>query len=96
MNRDESLRAAEVLAASPATAWIGNRIDGDVLLQCCTRCGTKEQMKLPAGLLAAFQGGKRGDALAAQVPEDFDAKLFAWKKAFQIAHEGCVASEDVS
>jgi hypothetical protein len=90
MNRAESLRAADELGRSPAAKWIGNRIDGKILLQKCTRCGAEEKLEMPAALLFAFQGGKRGDALASQVPDDFDAKLFAWKKAFQVAHEGCL------
>ena len=90
MNRDEFLRAVDELGKASAAAWIGNRIDGRVLLQKCTRCGAEEKQLLPAGLLLAFKGGKRGNALASQVPADFDAKLFAWKKAFQVAHEDCV------
>ena len=88
--REQTTRAAQALAASPAAKWIGNKLDGNSLLQKCTRCGAEEKMELPAGLLVAFQGGKRGDSLASQVPADFDAKLFAWKKAFQVAHEGCI------
>ena len=48
----------------------------------------------PAPLLTAFQRGERGDTLASRVAPHFDAKLYAWKRAFQIAHENCV--EDAS
>lgn len=92
MNRDESMRALDELGRSPAAKWIGNKLDGKRLLQKCTRCGAEEKLEMPAELLLAFQGGKRGDVLAGQVPADFDAKLFAWKKAFQVAHEACVES----
>lgn len=90
MNRAESIRAAEELSASPAAKWIGNKLDGDVLLQKCTRCGTEVTLKLPAPMCAAFQGGSRGDALAREVPPGFDETLFAWKRDFQRAHEDCV------
>ena len=88
------MRAFEVLAASPAAGWIGNRfIDGGTkLLQKCTRCGTEQVLELPPSTVAAFQAGKRGDALARMVLRDFDEKLFAWKRAFQLAHEGCTES----
>jgi hypothetical protein len=92
MNCNESMRAVDELGRSPAAKWIGNRIDGKILLQKCMRCGAEEKLTMPAELLFAFKGGKRGDALASQVPADFDAKLFAWKKSFQVAHEGCVES----
>jgi hypothetical protein len=90
MNHEQSIRAAETLGASPAAKWIGNKLDGTILLQKCTRCGAEEKMELPASMLAAFQGGIRGDALASRVPPDFDEKLYEWKRVFQIAHEGCV------
>lgn len=95
MNRDETIRAAEELGRSPAAKWIGNKIlDGGArLLQKCTRCGAEEVLEMPNAAVTAFQRGARGDALASQVPPDFDAKLYAWKKAFQLAHEGCVEGE---
>jgi hypothetical protein len=91
MNREESQRALQELAASPAARWIGNKVlDGGArLLQKCTRCGAEEVLEVPRAVATSFQGGSRGDALASQVPPDFDAKLFAWKRKFQIAHEGC-------
>jgi hypothetical protein len=91
MNREESLRALEELAASPAATWIGNKLldDGSRLLQKCMRCGAEQIFEMPFAAVAAFQAGARGDALASEVPPDFDAKLYAWKRDFQIAHEGC-------
>ena len=91
MTREESMRALETLAASPAARWIGNKMldGGSRLLQKCTRCGAEEVLELPLAAVAAFQGGARGDALARRVPSDFDEKLYAWKRAFQVAHEGC-------
>lgn len=92
MTREEVMRALEDLAASPAAAWIGNKyLDGGKrLLQKCTRCGAEQVLEMPSTSVTAFLNGARGDALASQVPADFDAKLFLWKRAFQIAHEGCV------
>jgi hypothetical protein len=91
MNREEAARAMATIAASPAAKWIGNKLldGGSKLLQKCTRCGAEEVLEMPSRAMAAFQGGKRGEALASQVPSDFDAKLFAWKRNFQIAHESC-------
>lgn len=91
MNREETARAAEELGKSPAAKWIGNKLVDGTLHQVCTRCGATNTLAMPAAALKAFHGGARGDAVAAQVPPDFDAKLFAWKRDFQIAHEGCVA-----
>jgi len=83
------MQAIEALAASPAARWIGNRFDGKTLLQKCTRCGAEEKIELPDSAVTAFQGGTRGDALAGHVPPGFDEKMFAWKRSFQVAHEGC-------
>ena len=96
MTRDEAMRALEELASSPSAAWIGNKyLDGGMkLLQKCTRCGAEQVLEMPHAAVTAYQSGARGDALASQVPADFDAKLFLWKRAFQIAHEGC--AEDVN
>jgi hypothetical protein len=90
MNRDEAARAAQELAKSPAAKWIGNKLVGGALIQKCTRCGAEQALEMPGDAMKAFQRGGRGDAVAAHVPPDFDAKLFAWKRDFQRAHEGCV------
>ena len=90
MNREETLRAAEKLAASPAAKWIGNKLEGGKLLQKCMRCGAEAVLELPAAVTQAFQAGARGDTLASSVPPDFDDKLFTWKRDFQVAHEGCI------
>jgi hypothetical protein len=92
VTREEAARAMKTIAAAPAARWIGNKLldGGSKLLQKCTRCGAEEVLELPRAAAAAFQSGKRGDALASQVPTDFDAKIFAWKRNFQIAHEGCL------
>jgi hypothetical protein len=83
MNRQRSLRALEELAAAPAAKWIGNRFldddGGTKLLQKCTRCGDEQVLEMPSNI--------KGPA---DVPIGFDEKLYAWKRAFQIAHEGCV------
>lgn len=91
MTRDEARRALEDLAAAPAAQWIGNKlVDGGTrLLQKCTRCGAEQVFKMPTAAVSAFQSGARGNDLARQVPPDFDAKLYAWKRAFQIEHESC-------
>lgn len=89
MNREETARAAKALGASPAAKWIGNKLENGTLLQKCMRCGAEQTLEMPAAVMKAFQGGARGDALASQVPPDFDAKLYAWKHDFQIAHESC-------
>lgn len=91
MTREEAMRAIETLAASPAAAWIGNRFvdGGSKLLQKCRRCGAEQLFEMPPSTVTAFQRGARGDALASKVPPDFDEKLFAFKRAFQIAHETC-------
>jgi hypothetical protein len=72
VNREQSLRALEVLASSPAARWIGNKFlpDGKLL------------QKMPPAI--------RGPA---DVPVGFDEKLFTWKRAFQVAHESCVAPD---
>ena len=71
----------EELASSPAAKWIGNKFvdDGTRLLQKCTRCGTEQVLEIPSMKTPA------------DVPIGFDEKLYAWKKAFQIAHAGCTA-----
>lgn len=84
MNREEATRAVEVLAASPAAEWIGNRLVGGVLLQKCTRCGAEQTLELPPNIHGP-----------ADVPPGFDEELFAWKRGFQVAHEGCVEKEEV-
>jgi hypothetical protein len=79
VNRAEAMRAADALASSPASRWIGNKLVGGVLLQKCTRCGAEETLELPPNIQRPVD-----------VPLGFDEKLFAWKRDFQIAHEGCV------
>ena len=81
MNREESIRALETLAASPAAKWIGNRFlnGGSRLLQKCLRCGAEQATDLPTNI-------KR----PADVPIGLDEELYAWKRDFQVAHEGCV------
>jgi hypothetical protein len=83
VNREQSLRALEVLASSPAARWIGNKFlpDGK-LLQKCMRCGAEQTLQMPPAI--------RGPA---DVPVGFDEKLFTWKRAFQVAHESCVAPD---
>lgn len=95
MNREETIHAARELGSSPAAHWIGNKLadDGRKLLQKCTRCGAEETLELPSAMIAAFRFGARGAALANLVPAGFDEKLFAWKKEFQYAHEGCDEDE---
>lgn len=78
MNREEAARAAEVLAASPASRWIGNKIVEGAWLQKCTRCGVEETLVLPPNIHGPED-----------VPDGFDETLFDWKQAFQVAHEGC-------
>jgi hypothetical protein len=78
MNREQTLRALDQLAASPAARWIGNKLVGGVLLQKCTRCGAEQLLELPSSV--------RGPS---DVPPGFDEKLYAWKRDFQVAHEGC-------
>lgn len=92
MNRHEAAQAAEELGKSPAAKWIGTKPleGGTKMLQKCTRCGEENMLEMPFAVVNAYQRGIRGDALASLVPFDFDAKLFAWKRDFQIAHEGCV------
>ncbi len=79
MNREESLRALAALAASPAAKWIGNKLldDGRLLVRC-TRCGAEDTLTMPSNVRSPVD-----------VPFGFDEKLFAFKRAFQIAHEGC-------
>lgn len=91
MTREEALRALEELAASPAAKWIGNRpLDGGMkMLQKCTRCGAEQVLEMPETMVAAYHRGERGYALASHVPSDFDDKLYAWKRSFQVAHEAC-------
>lgn len=80
MNREESLRALAELARSPAAKWVGNKLEPEgVLLIKCMRCGAEDRLKLPANVRNPVQ-----------VPVGFDAKLFAFKRAFQRAHEICV------
>lgn len=80
MNHEQALRAAAELAKSPAAKWIGNKlVDGETkLLQKCMRCGAEESLDMPPNIRSP-----------ADVPPGFDEKLYAWKKAFQVAHEGC-------
>lgn len=84
MNREEAVRAAAELAKSPAAKWIGNKIvdGGSRLLQKCMRCGTEETLAMPPNVRSP-----------ADVPHGFDEKLYAWKKAFQAAHENCLEEE---
>ena len=80
MNREQSLRALAELAASPASKWIGSKLDLDgVLLIKCIRCGTEDRLKMPTNVRSPLD-----------VPPGFDEKLFAFKRSFQIAHEKCV------
>jgi len=97
MNRDEATRAAEELGRSPAARWIGTKPlnGGAKLLQKCTRCGAEDVLEMPAAMVIAYHRGTRGDALASHAPPDFDAKLYAWKRDFQIAHESCTESESL-
>jgi hypothetical protein len=76
LNRDESLRAMEMLATSPAARWIGNKLVDGKLLVKCTRCGAEDTLEMPSS--------------PAHVPAGFDEKFYAWKRAFQIAHESCL------
>ena len=78
MNRAKAARAVEVLAGSPASKWIGNKIVDGTWLQKCTRCGAEETLRLPPDV------HDPGD-----VPIGFDEELFHWKHSFQVAHEGC-------
>jgi hypothetical protein len=82
VNREEAARAVEILAASPASRWIGNKIIDGTWLQKCTRCGAEETLILPPDVHGPED-----------VPAGFDEKLFNWKRAFQIAHEGCTPDE---
>jgi hypothetical protein len=84
MNRERAIRAAAELAKSPAARWIGNKVvDGGArLLQKCMRCGAEETIEMPPNVRSP-----------ADVPAGFDEKLYAWKKAFQVAHEECVEGE---
>jgi len=93
MTREEVQQAFALLAASPAAGWIGNKLVHGKLVVKCFRCGAERSLKMPSSVLNAFRAGARGDALAATVPSDFDARLFAFKRDFQIAHEGCLAKE---
>jgi hypothetical protein len=92
MTREEVQRAAEALASSPAAGWIGNKFVGNTLLQRCMRCGAEQTLAMTSTAMTAFQGRQRGGDVARHVPPDFDEKLFAWKRAFQLAHESCVES----
>jgi hypothetical protein len=87
MNREKASRAVEELGKSPAAKWIGNKLvdDGSKLLQKCTRCGVEQELELP-------NSANKLRGQPANVPIGFDEKLYAWKKAFQIAHENCVES----
>ncbi len=76
--RRAALQMVEELAASPASRWVGNKIVDGAWLQVCTRCGAREKLEIPLGIRSP-----------ADVPVGFDEKLFRWKRAFQIAHEGC-------
>jgi hypothetical protein len=85
MNREEATRAIETLAASPASAWIGNRVVGGAWLQKCMRCGAEETIALPPNLRSV-----------ADVPVGFDEALFRWKRSFQVAHESCAEASSVN
>jgi hypothetical protein len=85
VTHEESRRAIKLLAASPASKWIGNKIVDGTWLQKCTRCGVEETLVMPVNI--------RGPA---DVPAGFDEKLFAWKRDFQLAHEGCKENVDGS
>ncbi len=85
MNREEAARAIEVLAASPASRWIGNKIVTGAWLQKCMRCGVEETLALPPDVHGP------GD-----VPAGFDEEMFRWKRAFQVAHEGCAEVSSVA
>jgi hypothetical protein len=94
VNLAETLRAAELLGSSPAAAWIGNKPseDGSRMIQKCMRCGVEGELELPVAVVNAFRSGARGPTIARLVPAGFDEKLFTWKRAFQLAHEGCTKS----
>ncbi len=89
MNREQTARALNEIAASPAASWIGNKVLGADpgapmrLMQRCMRCGTEQTLALPYGMSATPS--------PVDVPVGFDERLFAWKRDFQRAHEGCVA-----
>jgi hypothetical protein len=78
VTREETARAIKTLAASPAAKWIGNKVVGLTWIQRCTRCGAETTLDLPPNVYGP-----------ADVPPGYDEKLFAWKRDFQIAHEGC-------
>jgi hypothetical protein len=78
MNREEAARALDELTASPASRWIGNKFVDGVWLQRCMRCGAEDTLVLPPDVHGPED-----------VPVGFDEKLFAWKRSFQVAHEGC-------
>lgn len=79
MNQQQTEEALAELAASPAAAWVGNRMVKGGILRCCTRCGTESFKELPKNI--------RGPA---DVPAGFDEELFAWMRDFQRAHESCL------
>jgi hypothetical protein len=79
VNYEESQRAIAELRASPAARWIGNKFEGTRWIQKCTRCGVEQGLEMPQNIRSA-----------ADVPAGFDEKLYAWKRDFQLAHEGCV------
>lgn len=79
MNREQSMRALAELAASPAAKWVGNKLEADgTLLLRCARCGGEDKLKIPTNVRSPLD-----------VPVGFDEKLFAFKRGFQVAHEGC-------
>lgn len=85
MNKKQAAEALAELAASPAAGWIGNRFSNGTWLNKCMRCGVEETLGIPTHL--------RHPVNPAAVPEGFDETLHAWMRAFQIAHEGCVAPD---
>jgi hypothetical protein len=85
MNREEAAQALEILAASPAAQWIGNKIINGTWLQKCTRCGAEKTLEVPPDIHGPED-----------VPAGFDEKLFNWKRSFQIAHEECTEVSSAS
>lgn len=85
MNREEAARAIEVLAASPASRWIGNKIIDGAWLQKCTCCGAEETLVLPPDV-----HGPEG------VPAGLDEKLFASPATDARSAEQCPAAPDVA
>jgi hypothetical protein len=85
VNREQAARAIEVLAASPASRWIGNKIVDGTWLQKCVRCGAEQTLALPLNVHGPED-----------VPAGFDERLFDWERSFQVAHEGCTEVSPVA